>query len=206
MLMLALNSYSSASAAIGTVYATGHVEVDGTYVPQSMTVVAGQSVKTDASSTALLQMPNSRSSILALQSTSLNINHEHLLTLLTGGLSVDTAQKTRTNIGPCAWVMPWDQQNTKYEIRLQGTTALVRAIDRPVTLRNDLHSIELQPNTVGIVENYNSPKCQVAYSLPPTQLTPELKVLLYSSYTTAAIVPWFFHQEMSSEQPDRRLP
>jgi hypothetical protein len=201
-LVLALNSYGSASAALGTVYATGHVEVDGTYVPESMVVMSGQGVRTTGNSKALLQLHQMHTTVLAFENTAFKLNNNRIVTLLGGGLSVDTAQQARTNIGSCAWVMPWSKEDTKYEIQLKGTTAIVRAYQRPVTLRTDFYAIELQPNTVGVVENYNSPKCKVAFYQPPSQLTPELRTLLYQSYVAAATVPfWFPRQEMSSQAP-----
>jgi hypothetical protein len=201
-LMLALNNQCFATLPVGTVYATGHVEVDGIYVQQSTVLVDGQAVKTTTGSKAMLQIPKSQSSVVAFENTSLKINHIRLVTLLEGGLSVDTALQTRTNIGPCAWVMPWDQKTTKYEIKLQGSNAIVYAYGRPVTLRNDFSVVELHPNEIGFVENYGSPECRVSYYQAPPEPTPYVKPLVVGAMGISAALPWILTRNgISADAP-----
>lgn len=202
-LMLALNSYCSASTPVGLIYAKGNVEVDGTHVPDSMTLVNGQAVRVSSNSSAFLNLSKPKTSIFASENTRFEIKSPNELTLFEGGLSINTEQQVKTYLGSCGYVIPYgkDGRTTKYEIELRHNTAFVFAHEMPLTIVSEGTVLQVPAQKIAVVENFPSVKCAVAFYDAP--MTTPLKVFLAGAYTAAvAVAIWY--PPVSSEHPESK--
>lgn len=191
VLMIALQSYSSASTGSAMLHTTGTVQVNGTIVPGTVAMAGGENVLVAGSSSASLRMPGT--SILAAPYTSLKWISPQEITLNDGNIFVNTLKDIKTNLGICGSVIPTESETsvatnayTKYEIQIQGNKAIVYARELPVTVKTDNRSIDLQPLRVAVVENIHASKCTVAYYGSEEDLL--AKGILIGSNTAAAVV------------------
>jgi hypothetical protein len=186
ILVFAMQLSSFASTG-GMLRVSGDVTVDNVNVPGSMAVSQGQLVKTGASSNATFDIGMTK--IFVSPNTVFKYVNPQQIALWQGRLFVDTSEQVRTNVGTCGLVLPTSNANsgaTKYEIQVQGKAALVYARELPITVRADMKEINLPPQTMAVIDHFDTPNCTVAmYS---NELTPAMKMLLAGSATAAVAV------------------